>query len=1067
MAPSVEQELLRHTAALRRLARSLVGEEHADDLVQDTALVALQKPAQRPHRSGGWLAGIARHLAMHHHRRERRRRRREQRQARPEAVPPDTSLDDRDTLRLLTEAMLALPEPYGAVLLQRYLRDLTPPQIAAQRGVPVATVKSQLQRGLAMLRLRLQQRHADWRAVLCLGLGIERALPVAAGAALVTTSGWWIMGTTVKVAAAAMVLLAGGAAWWFASGGSDDARPIARATVSAPAVAGAAGDVRRAQPMPPAGHGQALRTELPAASDAPHASLHGRCVDERGMPVAGAIASVHGAALSQRAREQAGATPELDVQVSTGSDGTFALAFAPPAGFTFSLQVEAAGRARARAAWNSLAADAELDLGDVVLRPAVQVRGVVFDEDGAPVVETGVDLRRQEEKVVAVRAAEHGSATTRNDGSFVVGGPLASGSWEITVADREVAQGGAVQLAAPTADLRVVLRRLDPARCIRGLVTDETGLPLANVRVGLRRDPVPRHLTRRDGTFQLVRPEGDDDSPVSLVFSKSGCESLQTDAVAWGSGDLRLVLRAVRGQVVQVLRADDGEPVEHFTLHVLRQGNGITLGRDPGHGGEHPRGRVPLQLQSGSYRLLVVPADTALANSELVPFAVSGRDGETAIVRLEPRIERVLRLQRSDGTPVPEARAQLCLPPVDDHGLGMAPLPLAMFVGSTFEHMSLQQGGGSTDAAGELRLSGAAGVAYELDLPGPGHAPLRLHAVRLDQDGPLVVTVQAGATLRGRCTPIEALADLRALGAVTDASKRGRLSEAPAPAVQLSKVGSAQSCPARGDPPIEIAADGKFEIDHVPAGEWSLCLLLALGSDSGRTVLPQHLVPVVLRDGEVAQRDVDLSGYRTGRLEAQVLHNGAPLASAFVCPKPVVTAGSGEVARMWSTVRTDAEGRISCTRFHGPFHLEWSPTHTPFAACLRADETIEVLPGQTVTQVFHLRSGTLRARVVDANGAPAAGVKVELIDAAGEWRWTMPETDADGRTQQQVEATTFTCGVVPAALLAQDPRRAAMRGPPGEAADPLTASRLRLGSVTVQEGKSTEVTLQLPAAQAR
>jgi RNA polymerase sigma-70 factor, ECF subfamily len=53
------------------------------------------------------------------------------------------------------EALLAtLPESQRAALVLRYQEDLTPDEIAATLSTPLATVKSQLQRGLKLLRAK-------------------------------------------------------------------------------------------------------------------------------------------------------------------------------------------------------------------------------------------------------------------------------------------------------------------------------------------------------------------------------------------------------------------------------------------------------------------------------------------------------------------------------------------------------------------------------------------------------------------------------------------------------------------------------------------------------------------------------------------------------------------------------------------------------------------------------------------------------------------------------------------------------------------------------------------------
>jgi RNA polymerase sigma-70 factor (ECF subfamily) len=52
----------------------------------------------------------------------------------------------------LEQLLAALPEPQRAALILRYQEDLSPEEIAAALEAPLATVKSQLQRGLKLLR---------------------------------------------------------------------------------------------------------------------------------------------------------------------------------------------------------------------------------------------------------------------------------------------------------------------------------------------------------------------------------------------------------------------------------------------------------------------------------------------------------------------------------------------------------------------------------------------------------------------------------------------------------------------------------------------------------------------------------------------------------------------------------------------------------------------------------------------------------------------------------------------------------------------------------------------------
>lgn len=58
--------------------------------------------------------------------------------------------------RDLVAHVLALDEPYRTAILWRYVEELSPRAIARRQGVPVRTVHTRLERGLARLRDRLR-----------------------------------------------------------------------------------------------------------------------------------------------------------------------------------------------------------------------------------------------------------------------------------------------------------------------------------------------------------------------------------------------------------------------------------------------------------------------------------------------------------------------------------------------------------------------------------------------------------------------------------------------------------------------------------------------------------------------------------------------------------------------------------------------------------------------------------------------------------------------------------------------------------------------------------------------
>ena len=199
MPSSTVEELLQHATALRRLARDLVGDGAADDVLQDAAVQALTAPPRHPGPAVGWLATVVRRLAGKHRRAERVRAAYEA--AAPKAAmvapPADLAAATADTLRALTDLVTTLPEPYRSTLFARYLREHTPAQIAADTHVPVRTVKTRLQRGLTLLRERLGARDGDWCSALVAAFGLPGTAAVATttfGILLMTTTMKWLLG---------------------------------------------------------------------------------------------------------------------------------------------------------------------------------------------------------------------------------------------------------------------------------------------------------------------------------------------------------------------------------------------------------------------------------------------------------------------------------------------------------------------------------------------------------------------------------------------------------------------------------------------------------------------------------------------------------------------------------------------------------------------------------------------------------------------------------------------------------------------------------------------------------
>jgi len=151
--PRAEFDVLarRYQDELVRYAHERTGRmEDAADIVQGSLLKAWQVFCEgaRPDNPRAWLYRIVHNEASNFRRGESRRKN----LALP-AVPPDTllSAEARET----AEAVRALPSPFGEAIVLHYLQGLSIAETAEALGVPLGTAKSQIGRGLELLRERI------------------------------------------------------------------------------------------------------------------------------------------------------------------------------------------------------------------------------------------------------------------------------------------------------------------------------------------------------------------------------------------------------------------------------------------------------------------------------------------------------------------------------------------------------------------------------------------------------------------------------------------------------------------------------------------------------------------------------------------------------------------------------------------------------------------------------------------------------------------------------------------------------------------------------------------------
>jgi RNA polymerase sigma-70 factor (ECF subfamily) len=501
------QALLEQSGWVRRLARRLASGADADELEQATWLAALRFRSERKAPLREWLGAIARNLARQQKRARGRRAEHEERAARGEELPATVDLLARAELqRRLVGAVTELDEPYRTALLLRWFEYLPPREIASRLGVPVATVRTRLARGLEKLRARLDAEHGGER-----GLWVSALAPLWTNLAAPTSGLGALLVVNAKIVIACVFLTAAGAAAWWLSEAPEPAAHAPSEVAARPAapeadlevgavevVPGPAAErvaVRRAAPQPGSDAGEPLAVEPRAA---PARRIAGRVFDAGGRGLGNARVVATGAT-GPGGRGEAAAV--------SLADGSFVIEEGPESGALASGSPELATVLGAR-----FGADTREDVF-VVLAPRLDLAGVVVDASGAPIAGAKValampdDLRSRFTVVLDRALSEDRVARSGAEGAFALeGAPQVEGATLVVEAD-SFEPWSAPAPAFSDLGLRIALERPGAADgWVRGVVVDPAGRPVAGARVAFGIDT---ERTGADGgfAFRIDDPE--------------------------------------------------------------------------------------------------------------------------------------------------------------------------------------------------------------------------------------------------------------------------------------------------------------------------------------------------------------------------------------------------------------------------------------------------------------------------------------------------------------------------------------------------------------------------------
>ena len=156
-----EQLVVRYRPAVVRLARTIVGSDDAEDVAQDSLLLAFKAlpGIEEPRKFAAWLSAITRHRALRFSKSETTQM--SKRVALDEALLEKIEalakpLADKERDELMIKALDSLPADYAMPLRLHFLDDMPQNRIAAFMGIPLSTVKWRIHHGKKLLRAKVE-----------------------------------------------------------------------------------------------------------------------------------------------------------------------------------------------------------------------------------------------------------------------------------------------------------------------------------------------------------------------------------------------------------------------------------------------------------------------------------------------------------------------------------------------------------------------------------------------------------------------------------------------------------------------------------------------------------------------------------------------------------------------------------------------------------------------------------------------------------------------------------------------------------------------------------------------
>lgn len=1012
----------------------------AEDLVQTVFLQVIRdiagfdpaKPALP------WLLGILQHRAIDLQRRAQHRREVAMPLELPEMAPrqrvrPLDNLTSGDPAEQaaaaelrerVADAVSGMPSDYRTILLLRLVHGLAPLDIAHVQGLPPATVRTRLRRGLELLRDALPRGLAAPGLMALLGAELLAAKDTLAA-------------VRVKVLAAATPAAAAGLFGWLA-GFLAALLAIAVGVWSWHEVApvGPAGEVPQVDAAPEQGDppgaaaspgaaraaDERLAVVPPSALLQAPATVRGRCIDAAtSLPIAGVTVSISHWPSMRRLEpgEQFDDVWQPPEPATSDAAGWFTFAYVPPAARSVEVVCRHPNYVLHGEDVGELRFGVSLDLGEIALQ-----RGTA----------TCLCLRLDGKPLAGVQVGISAIQGNGRPSSHLLFGPsdgegridlqtLRPGQYHYELSSRHLPKEGVLEVPLRDSPWSLALELTMPprersvvARCL-----DTLGQPVAGVEFGLAAGPSGAYVANSDAEGRCLwsfprLPEVPDDWRIRVWRAHPELELLDDGGpVRIGGPEVQLLVRRRASATLHLEVVDgQGRPVEDFGVRCwpdpwqLRTHVPMPALARPARS-SHPGGVVVLRdLAAVPSFVSVFPA---LPYAELAELPVDLVEGQTTRLQLvaRPPAALVVRLcAESDGKPLAGAILQLAkvVPATARDRITVGSFRSRLDVVRRGLRMSsadnvLVLGEATTDADGMVTLIGPPNTEGLVVFVGGDTCQPRVErTVTLPPEGgQMTIHAQRAGRLRGVIEPLrfvermgpapQRVAAARQIAAVRHLDHDELADERPEVVLLPPGVPNARALAEQ-----HVAADGTFAFGGLPPGEFEVWVRTRESPDLG----PLARVTVDA-SGSAEFVRLDLSRWLPGRAELQFAVDGALAAWEGGLLPMHASGSSGRSVRL----QFDADGKVDAPWLlpgvYVPF-VDFAATALDDRRPVLGDQRVVITADQAAAVRIDLQRRPLDLTLLDAQGVPCAKRRVALqpIDRPNEFAhlWQRLWTDGEG-----------------------------------------------------------------------